>query len=459
MKIHVLLPSILFLFSCCCAISHAVPNFVFLIGDDCSRADLEAYGGQAKTPNLNTLARQGMKFNRSFQAAPMCSPTRHNVYTGLYPVKSGAYPNHTFAKDGTQSVVQYLSPLGYRVALSGKSHISPPEIFTFERSGKGNNPDMEWIDGFMQECKAAEKPFCLFVCSNEPHSPYNKGDPSAYPPDELTLPSTWVDTPETRESYGKYLAEVTYLDSQLGELMALLDKHQLAEDTLLIFTSEQGSGFPFAKWTCYDTGLQNGFVARWPNQIKPGTVSDAMIEYVDLLPTFVDAAGGTPAPVLDGKSYLPVLQGKTTRHKDLVYGIHTTRGIINGSSTFGIRSVRSENFKLIVNLSPEIAFQNACTKGGTFKSWIQKAEDDSDAADKVNRYTHRPAIEFYDINKDPLEWNNLAENPEVAAEMKKLQAALDSWMNEQGDLGQATELDAKNHQHRGKKKKKPKAKK
>ena len=88
------------------------PNLIFIIADDCTFRDLACYGGQALTPNMDKLAEEGMKFTRCFQAAPMCSPTRHNIYTGLYPVKSGAYPNHTFAKGGTQSIVQYLKPLG-----------------------------------------------------------------------------------------------------------------------------------------------------------------------------------------------------------------------------------------------------------------------------------------------------------------------------------------------------------
>jgi uncharacterized sulfatase len=112
------------------------PNFVFIIADDCTFRDIGCYGGQAYTPNIDKLASQGMRFTHCFQAAPMCSPTRHNIYTGLYPVKSGAYPNHTFAKDGTKSVVHYLKPLGYRVALSGKKHINPPEVFPFEYSGQ-----------------------------------------------------------------------------------------------------------------------------------------------------------------------------------------------------------------------------------------------------------------------------------------------------------------------------------
>ena len=125
------------------------PNFVFVIADDCTYRDIGCYGGQAHTPNIDRLAGEGMRFTDCFQAAPMCSPTRHNIYTGLYPVKSGAYPNHTFAKPGTKSVVHYLQPLGYRVALSGKRHINPPEVFPFEYlAAVGNNPNFELIDNF-----------------------------------------------------------------------------------------------------------------------------------------------------------------------------------------------------------------------------------------------------------------------------------------------------------------------
>ncbi|MCB1235903.1 MAG: sulfatase-like hydrolase/transferase, partial [Verrucomicrobiae bacterium] len=225
----------------------APPNFVFIIADDCTHRELGCYGGQARTPNIDRLATQGMRFTHCFQAAPMCSPTRHNLYTGLYPVKSGAYPNHTFAKDGTKSVCHYLGDLGYRVALSGKTHIAPREtVFPFEYSGVANNPDPEAIDALVGECAIAGRPFCLFACSNEPHTPWNKGDPSAYPPEKVVLPPYHVDTPETRDGWSRYLAEITYFDGQVGEILALLDKHGVADNTLVIVTTEQGNSMPFA---------------------------------------------------------------------------------------------------------------------------------------------------------------------------------------------------------------------
>ena len=142
------------------------PNLLFIIADDCTFRDIGCYGGQAKTPNIDKLASQGMQFSHCFQAAPMCSPTRHNLYTGLYPVKSGAYPNHTFVDKGTKSIAHYLKALGYRVALSGKTHINPREAFPFEYSSKANNPDLDSISLLFKECSESETPFCLFACSN-----------------------------------------------------------------------------------------------------------------------------------------------------------------------------------------------------------------------------------------------------------------------------------------------------
>ncbi len=434
------------------------PNFLFIIADDCTFRDIACYGGQAFTPNIDRLATEGMRFTRCFQAAPMCSPTRHNIYTGLYPVKSGAYPNHTFAKEGTKSVVHYLDKLGYRVALSGKKHIGPKEVFPFEYLKRGkqkNNPNMEAIDSLMKESKQNDKPFCVFACSNEPHSPWNKGDASRYKADDVKLPPYFVDTPETREAMTRYLAEVTYFDGQVGKLLKLLDKNGLADNTLVMVVSEQGSSFPFGKWTCYDTGLQSACVVRWPGKVEAGSVSDAMIEYVDILPTFIEAAGGEGKSSLDGRSFLPVLFGKRKTHKEFVYGIMTTRGINDGSDTFGIRSVRNERYKYIWNFTPKIEFLNACVQSPEFRSWeVKAAAGDADAIDKVQRYRHRSGEELYDIQTDPYEWNNLAEDPGLASVKAKLRGKLESWMQASGDKGQQTEVEAFEHQVRKRKKKK-----
>ncbi len=238
------------------------PNIVFVIADDCTFRDIGCYGGQAHTPNIDRLANEGMKFERCFQAAPMCSPTRHNIFTGLYPVKSGAYPNHTFANDNVKSIVHYLRPLGYRVAQAGKTHFSPQSVFPFEKLGGNKNPDMDKVKDFMKSAKDDQQPFCLFACSNEPHTPWDKGDPSRYPVNEIELPPYVVDTPVVREAFSRYLAEITYFDEQVGQIVEMLDKLGLRDNTMLIVVSEQGNSMPFAKWTCYDNGLRSAMLVR-----------------------------------------------------------------------------------------------------------------------------------------------------------------------------------------------------
>ncbi|MEM9643815.1 MAG: sulfatase [Planctomycetota bacterium] len=430
------------------------PNIVFVIADDCTFRDLGCYGGQAHTPNLDQLANEGMLFSRCFQSAPMCSPTRHSIYTGQFPVKTGAYPNHTFVPEKTKSVVQYLKPLGYRVAHSGKGHVNPKSVFNWESIPGAKNPEFDQVESFVVECKQQETPFCLLLCSNEPHTPWNKGDASRYPPEQIELPPYFVDTKETRQGMSRYLAEITYFDMQVGETVKILDEHDLTRNTLLVVVSEQGSSMPFAKWTCYDNGLQSGCVIRWPGHVKPGEVNPAMIEYVDFLPTFIDVAGGSPPTVLDGESLLPVLRGKQS-HKSHVFGEMTTRGINSGSDFYGIRSVRSERFKYIWNFTPEAKFQNACTNSAEFKSWRSKAEaGDADAISKVNRYQKRPGIELYDVIADPMELNNIADDPKYVDVKRELRQRLDLWMTHCGDEGQATEMKALTHMTRNKKAKK-----
>jgi len=429
-------------YSSTAAAEETKPNILLIIADDCTYRDLEVYGGQARTPALNQLAQQGLKFQRCFQAAPMCSPTRHCLYTGLYPVKSGAYPNHTLAYDWVRSIAHYLQEAGYSTHLSGKTHINPKSVFPFQYSGN-NNPDPAALAAVIKESTSTKQPFLFIAASNEPHTPWNLGDPSQYPPGSLQLPPVLVDAPDTRQEFSKYLAEITYFDSQVAELVGLLDQSPLADNTLVMVLSEQGNSFPFAKWTCYDAGLQSACIVRWPGKVKPGLVSEALIEYVDVVPTFLEAAGVARPDRLDGQSFVPVLTGATSTHKSYVFGLQTTRGINNGSDYYAIRSVRDERYRYIRNLTPEETFRNAATHDATFKTWEKMAATgDARAQQLVHAYQHRPAEELYDCQADPWNQHNLALDSRFSLHLDLLRSQLDAWMKQQGDAGQATEMAA-----------------
>ena len=190
----------------------------------------------AKTPNIDRLASQGMRFNMAYTSTAMCAPTRQQMYTGLYPVRSGAYPNHSRVKPGTKSLVHYLKALDYRVGLSGKRHFGPPASFPFEQISNKVNP--EAIREFVGCDK--QQPLGLIVTSNSPHLPWSSGDATQYDAANLMLPPYWVDTPEMRQSLTRYYAEITDLDREVGECMNILDETKQAENTAMIFTTEQG---------------------------------------------------------------------------------------------------------------------------------------------------------------------------------------------------------------------------
>jgi uncharacterized sulfatase len=428
------------------AMSAERPNIVLMIADDCRMLDLGCYGSRdAITPNIDRLAAQGLKFGNFFQATAMSSPTRHCLLTGLYPVRSGAYPNHTFIREGVKTLPYYLKETGYRVAIQGKRHIAPQEAFPFEYlSTSEEHVNPEKIEPFIADAKANRQPFFLYVASHDPHSPWTRGNRSLFDARKLTLPPTFVDTPETREQYAAYLAEINQLDSDVGKIDALIEKYGLTDNTVFIFTSEQGHSFPFAKWTCYDAGLQTAFIVRWKGVVKPGAATDALCEYADVTPTIIDMAGGQPPKDLDGASFLKVITGKTGKFKEAAYAVHTSRGIISGPDYYGIRSVRSLQYRYILNLTPEAAFRCTSTKknDAVWASWTEAAKTDNFAQQQVQRYLRRPAEELYDVKKDPFQMNNLADDPKYAKTLQSMRKQLEQWMKQQGDLGQETELKA-----------------
>ncbi|WP_346863956.1 sulfatase [uncultured Draconibacterium sp.] len=427
------------------------PNIVFILADDCTNWDIGCYGSvDSKTPNIDKLASEGMLFTRCYEAAPMCSPTRHNIFTGLYPVKTGAYPNHTNAIQGTESIVQYLSPLGYRVALSGKRHIGPETVFPFQYLGTKNNPEFDLVEGFLKEVKDSQEPFALMLTSNEPHTPWTKGDATQFNPEKIVLPPHYVDTKETREAYCRYLAEINYLDGQVEQALTLLDKYGFTENTLVVFASEQGNSFPFAKWTCYEAGVKSALIAKMPKKIQPGTTSNAIVEYSDLLPTFIDVAGGKVAEKLDGKSLLPIMLRQAEKGKDYAYSLQTTRGIYDGSEYYPIRAVVNDRYRYVWNITPDVEFKNVVNNRGEkgtkwYKSWEEKAVTDANAKALVKRYRSRPEEELYDIIEDKWCEKNLAELPEFESIKKTLRSELIKWMEECGDEGLKTEMEAFDH--------------
>lgn len=241
----------------------AKPNFVIVLGDDISASTLGCYGSENPdtSPNIDRLAEEGILFSNMFVSQAICGPARAELYTGLMPYHNGVISNHLATKQGTLSVVQHLQQLGYRVGLTGKTHIKPQSVYPFEKvKGFPANcnlfePKMEsWagVEEFMT--RDTDQPFCLVIASIHAHAPWDAGDTSYWELDELKLPANLVDTPKTRAYFREYLAEVRLFDEQVGKAEALLEQHQLETTTALLVLDENGTGMPGGKWTTYDWG-------------------------------------------------------------------------------------------------------------------------------------------------------------------------------------------------------------
>lgn len=433
------------------------PNFLLFMADDLSYHDLGLSGNpDVQTPHLDQFATEGTIFTHAYTSAPTCAPTRMSLYTGLHPVRHGGHPNHSEVYPHVRTLPHHLQGLGYRVALMGKRHEKPVEQFPWEflgglhhDDGTKRDLDLNLATQFLDS--VGSEPWCLIVTSNQPHTPWNLGDATAYPPDELTVPPNLVDTPETREGLSNYYAEITYLDAQFGDIVRQLEAADEADNTVVVFLTEQGSNFPFAKWTCYETGVRATKIVRWPGRVSAGLSRSDLVQYVDIVPTFIELAGGEVDPAqFDGTSLAKVWQSPDMPSPhDFVYSMATTRGIHRGSEAYGIRSVSNGQFRLIWNLHHEDAFANTVTHNfAPYRSWESAAAQDPFAADRFGAYQYRPEFELYDVITDPWALDNLAGNSDYATVLNSLKGQLDAWMQQQGDEGNATERDAFNRMPR-----------
>jgi N-sulfoglucosamine sulfohydrolase len=410
----------------------AKPNLVVFFSDDHGWRDSTPYGAtDVRTPNMKRLAAAGVTFTHAFIASPACAPSRAAMLTGLMPARNGAEANHTYPRKDIKALPAYLHELGYEVAAFGKvAHGRSAARYGFDRH------DPKYHTAVVAEYlsrRDKSRPLCLLVGTHQPHVPWP--DEHDYDPRKLKLPPTHVDTPETREFRARYYQDVTIADTELGEIHDLARK-RLGDNTLFIYTSDHGAQWPFGKWNLYDAGTRCPFIAAWPGVIKPGSASAAMVSWIDLLPTFVELAGGTPPTDIDGRSFAAVLRGKTDTHRDRIFTTHSGDGRMN---VYPIRSVRSRRWKYILNLRPDLAhtthIDQARGKDGLayWLPWRKRGETDALAAAVVKRYHQRSREELYDLDADPYEQHNLASDAKHAERLAALRAEMKAWMARQGD--------------------------
>jgi uncharacterized sulfatase len=419
------------------------PDIVLFLADDLGWADCSPYGGKiVPTPNMDRLAGAGMTLTHAFVNSPSCAPSRAALLTGLEPIRNGAMLNHARPRAGLRLWPSYFQALGYEVVAFGKvAHYAQVTGYGFDHASHYTYHDDGCVEAAVSwiEKRSSTRPLCLIVGTNWPHVPWpGEGEKGAL---EVSPPPTLVDTPATRLARARYAAAVSRADRDLG-LVYDAARKCLKGDALFLFSSDHGSQFPFGKWNNYDAGLRTPLIVVWPGRIKPGSRSDAMVSWTDILPTCLEAAGGNPVGDLSGMSFLGVLRGETGRHRDEVFATHSGDGDMN---RYPIRSARTREWKYIRNLDVAAEHHTHIDKAKPvdgrdyFDSWVERAKTDPAAAAIVARYHRRPAEELYDLRADPWELRNLAEDPEHAAIVATLRRDLDTWMAGQGDEGLATE--------------------
>lgn len=416
------------------------PNIVWIVAEDIS-PNLGCYGDKdAITPNLDRLAAQGARFTRCFTHAPVCAPSRSGLVTGMYPTSIGSHHMRSTLKDPPPTFLEEIRKVGYFVSWPGKTD------FNFAAPKAAFDSTQNWMTkGDLQE------PFFAYINPNVTHESQIRVPKAKYEantrrlkpddrrdPHKVSLPPYYPDAREVRRDVATYHENMTAMDHQVGDILKWVDDKKLADNTVVFFFGDHGWGMPRGKRWLYDTGLHTPLIIRWPGAIKPGTVRDDLVAFVDFAPTVLTIAGVKLPVRMQGQPFLTARGGPTTPRKY----VFAARDRMD--ETFDrIRAVRDERFKYIRNYYPELPYAQHILymdEMPTMKVWRQwAAEGKLKGPQALFFAATKPHEELYDTRTDPHEVINLANDPAYAAKLDELRAALDEWEKKTHDLGSVPE--------------------
>jgi arylsulfatase A-like enzyme len=421
-------------------------NLLVLVSDDQSRFDLGAYGNaDCTTPHLDRLAAEGALFHKAFTQVSICRPSRTSLLTGLEAHRHGA-TGFQYIDEDVRTWPELLNP-ACATALIGKLGVAPAERLPFAFLRRAAGPSWrrpEMYAGALREFLASrDAAFAAVVSFVDPHRPFwedwDEGPPEPHDPTALQVPPYLLQSFETGEELAKYYDAIRRLDAGVGAVLGELEAAGHADDTLVLFTSDNGAPFPFAKTTLYEAGIGVPLLARWPGVVEPGFESDALVSLVDLLPTALELFGVSPPDELQGHSLLALLRGEAASARERLFLEHDEH---RAGHAYPMRGVRTARFKYIRNLRPELTFENSITgfanddssrPSATWQSWLRKAPSRKRIANRVEAFQHRPREELYDLVDDPWERKNLAADDAHAAQLRRLRADVRAWMERDGD--------------------------
>jgi N-sulfoglucosamine sulfohydrolase len=418
------------------------PNVLIFIADDISYNDFGCYGHPViKTPNIDQLAQNGLRFTNAFLTTSSCSPSRISILTGRYPHNTGAGELHTDIPASQVLFPQLLKAAGYYTAQAGKWHLGSSGVgrSAFDRAdeaGKNGGPSgaEHWVR-ILQE-RPKDKPFFMWYAAHDAHRNWDQQLLlKPYRPQEVVVPVYMLDSDKTREDLAAYYKEVSRFDHYVGEAVQELKRQKALDNTLIIVMADNGRPFPRDKTRLYDDGIKTPFIVHWPAGIKGrGKVSESLLSVIDIAPTIAEITGIRSSPAFQGKSFAELLQKPHQEFRNYVFAEHNWHDYQAHE-----RMVRTKKFLYLENGLPESDNRGAIDiMGGAAGVELKLGWQ----AQRLNAPQQQiflrpqPAREFYYCVKDSLQLNNLlADEKEFrfADDLNKLAKALGVWKRETAD--------------------------
>ena len=436
-----------------------VKNVVLMTVDDMNYDSLGVTGCTVPdiTPNIDSLANSGLRFERAHVNIAVCQPVRSVLMTGLYPIHNGA-EGFGPVNDNVPTLVEILNEAGFQTGILGKvKHIRPASKFAWDTAvdqpelGVGRDPNEYYqrtLD-FINGSKAAGAPFFLMANSHDPHRPFSGSDqekrqatnqnkefpapPRVYDRNEVTVPGFLPELPAVRREMAEYYTSVHRADATVGAILKAIADAGAEDETLVMFISDHGMPLPFAKTNCYLHSTHTPWIVRMPGVTEPGRVdSTHYVSTIDFLPTVLDVLGLAGPERVDGQSFLPLLRGEEQSGRESVF---TTFHETSAKKRFEMRSVHDGRYGYIFNgwADGETVFRNESQNGRTFQAMRRNAEDNPEIAARVKLFQYRVPEELYDYENDPDALHNLIDDPAHAEDVRRMREMMQKQLEKLDD--------------------------
>jgi N-sulfoglucosamine sulfohydrolase len=435
------------------------PNLLLITVDDMNADSVGVFGSTTPgtTPNIDQLAAQGLRFHSAHVQVANCTPSRNVMWSGRYPHSNKVEGFYQVRDSGYDTLSDLLQKAGYFTAIRHKVNGSTPFfpydwnlVLDYSPDGKRRDPKdpdsygLSTTEG-IKAARSAGKPFALLMNIADPHVPFyglNRSYEIAedafapsriYRAEEISIPGFLVDDPVIRRELSHYYTSVRRADDAVGEIMHALKESGEADNTLVMFLSDHGMPFPFAKTQLYHHSTWTPLIFRWPGVIEKGSVDEQhMVSAVDILPTLLNAIDAPVPAGIEGLSFLPLLRGEDQDNRDWVIKEYNENS--QGDRT-PMRAVQGARFLYIFNpwSNGSRAMSSATLQTGTYSRMLELAKDDEALAARLDLLKYRVVEEFYDIKDDPDCLVNLIDDPLYKKDIEKFRAILQEWMRETHD--------------------------